>query len=329
MGSSSDWIDKAFQELDALERSMEADPEDAWRAAVLIARLRGAPDGPKPSEVIMARLPELLRVAGPPDCGALLDAFADELESFEDPWGPLLDVLLDVDDTLGVLGLSDGDQEALELATHVAALSSLYPERLMALTAFAQMRLETVSDASPLARVWRAVERAPAQLLADALPIPARPGAQELSRLASKYPWLDALYSKLQRVLDETTAAVATQLSAFIQPAEAQLDLAASLSASGDRPKAIELVWGKFPCVELAVDELVELEVPPTCQLWYALAGGSSSFPEASWVLVHNESPVLIIATESSHAQTLEEALASGGRAAGLILVESFDVSDK
>jgi hypothetical protein len=114
---------------------------------------------------------------------------------------------------------------------------------------------------------------------------------------------------------------------ASIHPAESQPDFAASLSASNDKPKVIELVWGEFPRVELAVGESVELEVPPTCQLWYALSGGSSPFHEARWMLERGESPVLIIATESSHAYTLEEALAGGGRSAGMILIESLNVT--
>lgn len=325
MGSGRDWLDKASQELDALARRIKDDPEDAWRAVVLIARLRGAPDEPELSASIDALLPGLLSAAGTPDCDALLDAFADELESLEDPWGPLMDALLDIDDALGALALRGAEEEAGELSVRVAALTSLYPERVVELNSFAQMRLETVRDDSYTAEVWRTVAHAPAQLLADALPVQAHHGAEELGRLASKHAWLGALYSKLRRFIDEAAEAISAGILASINPAGSQPDFAASLSASAGTSRRIELVWGEFPCVELTVGESIALDVPPTCQLWYALDGASSSFPDANWKFERDESPVLIVATESSNAQTLEDALTIGGRVAGLILVERVD----
>jgi tetratricopeptide (TPR) repeat protein len=319
------WIYKASQELDVLAGSLGDDPEDAWRAVVLSARLRGAPDGPTLPASIDVLLPKLLLAAGSLDCDALLDTFADELESLEDPWGPLMDALLDIDDALGVLALSGDEEEARELSVRVAALTSLYPERVVALNSFARMRLETVRDDSYTAEVWRTVAHASAQLLADALPVQAHHGAEELRSLASKHSWLGALYPKMRRLLDEAAEAISAGILAYINPAGSQPDFAASLSTSAGMSRRIELVWGEFPCLELTVGESIEMDVPPTCQLWYALDGASSSFRDANWVFEQDESPVLIVATESSDAQTLEDALTIGGRVSGLILVERVD----
>lgn len=165
-----DWLSKALEELTVLVPIARNNPADAWRAATLIARLLGSPNGPMPPPPLVQMLPALLSIAGLPDIQALLDTLADELDAEGDPWGLLLDGLLDVDDLLGVLGLNDQDDEARDLAERVAALVSLYPERTIQLGSFAQMRLETVRDDSVISEVWRAIERAPAQILADALP---------------------------------------------------------------------------------------------------------------------------------------------------------------
>ena len=195
-----DWLQKALEELTAVARSAQLDPADAWRAATLVARLLASPTGPTPPAALIQRLPELIRTARIPDPQEVLDAVADELESQDDPWGPLMDGLLDADDALGVLGLAGRDDVARDLSARVAALVSLYPERTLELGSFAQMRLETVRDDSLVAEVWRAVERAPAQALADALPAPNsrekranRPPASAAARVVS-FPLPTYLY---------------------------------------------------------------------------------------------------------------------------------------
>lgn len=176
------WLQKAFDELVEIGLAAENDPADAWRAGALIARLLGSPSGPVPPADLMRRLPKILAVAGSPDAQEILDRVADELASETDPWGPLLDALLDVDDALGVLTVSGQDETVLALARRVAGLVSLYPERVLALGPFAEMRLATVREGVGPDIVWSAVERAPAHVLAEALPAPASTKAR-LERL--------------------------------------------------------------------------------------------------------------------------------------------------
>lgn len=173
-----DWLQKAQVELNSLATDALDDPEDAWRAVVLIARLLGSPNALSPPTALMVRLPALLATAGVTDAEAaheiaaeILEAVAEELETQEEPWGPLLDALLDADDTLGVLNLVGLDDLARALSQRVAALTSLYPERVLSLDSFAAMRLQTVRAEATVAEVWRSIERSPAQILAGALPV--------------------------------------------------------------------------------------------------------------------------------------------------------------
>lgn len=170
--SPSEWIHKARNELDRLAESTLDDPNDAWRALVLSARLLGCPS-PSLSvpAAIPARLAPLMNCAGPSDGQALFGRVLSSLEGDDHPWGPLLDALLDIDDALSVNELVGGLPEAKELAQRTAAVASLFPERVAPLSRFAEMRLETIRESAAVTGVWRAVMRAPADLLADALAV--------------------------------------------------------------------------------------------------------------------------------------------------------------
>lgn len=193
------WLEKARRELATLAPIAHGDEADAWRAAVLIARLHGNPLGLEfsfagsaspPRESAMnddpiERARTLVEVAGPPDPQTLLDDLADALDDDEDPAGPLHDVMLDVDDAVGVTALIGDAVTANALALRAAALVSLYPGRVFALGSFAEMRLGTLAPRSPIATLWEAVEQAPAALLVESLPPVARsrPAAARRPRL--------------------------------------------------------------------------------------------------------------------------------------------------
>lgn len=328
-----DWIHKALDELTTMVSNSTAyDTADSWRAAVLIARLLGSPTGPTLPAALAQRLPEWLRVASLPDHETVLNVLADELDSDGDPWGTLLDALLDADDTLGVLGLAGRNDISRELSARVAALMSLYPERALPLGAFAQMRLETVHADSVVAHVWRSVERAPALILADALPAPDTGVVDEIGHLAIQHPWFKAAYARLQRSLVAGVRAVANAVDAVkvqIQPVGMPLDLAATLGESRVPPLAIALAWGEVRRLDLPLGSIIGLSVPSRCQLWYATSSASALLPDFGWQIEPNESPVLITATESTNALTLEDALTNGCQVAGLVLVEAAYVGDK
>lgn len=164
------WLQKAQKELMALAPVAHEDESDAWRAAVLIARLHDNPKGVAVPSECEGRLASLVAISRPTDPHDLLDVVAEELEADEDPDGPLLDALLDVDDAVGVTTCLGQADRASELSLRVAALVALYPERVLALSAFAEMRLDSLAPLAPIAAVWNAVERAPAHMLAASLP---------------------------------------------------------------------------------------------------------------------------------------------------------------
>lgn len=173
-----DWLQKALEELLVLAPVAENDPDDAWRAIVLLARLLGSPSGPTPPAEVIRHLPALLSLAGQPGPDALLDRLSEELESAEDPAGPLLDVLLDIDDSLGVLSLSGDQAQTQKLFRSAAERVARAPERVEALGAFATLRIATVRPDSPTAVLWNAVARASAPSQASPVTPPPSPGSE-------------------------------------------------------------------------------------------------------------------------------------------------------
>ena len=317
------WLQKAYDELVDLGPSAELDQADAWRAVALMARLKGSRNGPVPPPELVQRLPALLEVAGEPDVQMLLDRVADELETEEDAWGPLLDALLDVDDAVGLLHLAGHDTSALEVARRVAGLVSLTPGRVLPLGSFAEMRLATLRDDLALIRVWRAIEDAPGHVLADALPAVARK-AWSVTPLAARLPWLEVAWRQVQRSTTEIAHATAAGITAILHaPGAMQPDFAASLGES--QPPEVELTWGEVSRLDVPLKTTVTLRVPTVCQLWHSTPAGAVPLKDAGWELEPGESPVLITVTESTSAKTFDEAVAGGALATGVVLVQADD----
>jgi hypothetical protein len=185
-----DWLEKMEEELAELMAVGELRPDDAFRALVLVARLQASPEGKRPPEATVGRLGDLLAAAPDVRLQELLDSLADALEGDEDPAGRLHDALLDVDDAAGVLQLAGRTPEATDLVRRAAALVSLHPQRLLALVDFAGLRLDTIHEQAVETMLWSAVMRAPAELLASALPHPVmerRPPAELLIQAGLLY----------------------------------------------------------------------------------------------------------------------------------------------
>lgn len=170
-----DWLQKAFAELLRLAPVAEAEPDDAWRAVVLISRLLGSPSSPTPPPEVLRRLPTLLKLAGLPEPEPLLERLSAELNEEDDPAGPLLDALLDIDDALGVLWLYGDAVLAGELSRRAVELVLRSASRVRPLKEFAAMRRATVRPDVEVAALWEAVARPPAVLPAEATPKRFRP----------------------------------------------------------------------------------------------------------------------------------------------------------
>lgn len=156
------------------------DPPDRYRLVVLWARwdqfLRsGGEAGTEPLAVPMPVREEVLRHLEGfriPDSAALLDNLEQHLQSTEDATGPLMDVLLDIDDLAGVRELVGEPEAAHDLARMAAAAASLFPERLVDLSPWAFGRLETLSEDAAVVALWTVVAESPAQSIASRLPAP-------------------------------------------------------------------------------------------------------------------------------------------------------------
>jgi hypothetical protein len=159
-----DWLQNALDELLSLAPVAEDDPNDAWRAVVLMARLLASPSGPTPPAEVLRRLPALLARAGLPEPEPLLQRLSEELKAEDDPAGPLLDVLLDIDDSLGVLSLHGDSVSTQALSRRAAELVARFASRVVPLMGFAALRRATVRPGSEAAGLWDAVAHAPAVL---------------------------------------------------------------------------------------------------------------------------------------------------------------------
>jgi len=191
MNTDHPWLRKAQGELSGLlagERTRPLPPADAYRALVLLARLRQAPEAvgvathTVPAEVIQGLAARCTLPDGEDLLAALDGAFGSESE----PAGELLDALLDVDDLTGVLGLLGRDADARVVSAQAAAITSLHPERVTPLVPWSDDRLASLRPDAPTAAVWLAIRHAPAELIAPMLPAPDEipPGAHRtLERL--------------------------------------------------------------------------------------------------------------------------------------------------
>lgn len=172
MDDSKHWILMASKELEELGAQEELDASDAWRVLVLISRLL---QSPFPSVAIprtfQVSLSGLNKKAYTPKPGVVLGRLADLLDEVdEDPWGPLLDAILNVDDTAGVLHLQGNHSDAREVSYRAAGLIALSPLRVLDLGEFATMRLGTIQEAHVRRSIWESIEAAPVLAVTQNLP---------------------------------------------------------------------------------------------------------------------------------------------------------------
>lgn len=156
MSTESPFLRKAQLELKELLESSNAralSDMEAYRALVLAARLRDAPPGQKgaPSDVPVTNL---LASCELPTAQDVIDDLAVALEGDDDPHGPLLDVLLDIDDLAGVLAFADKAIEARRLVVSAKSLVTRNANRVSPLAQWAAMRRQSLSPDASIFALW-------------------------------------------------------------------------------------------------------------------------------------------------------------------------------
>lgn len=168
------WIRKMGHELQALACQSGLEDDEAYRALVLVARLQDARGSAVDTQAVQLTVAEaafwspLLGRCTFPVPEDVLEALAEHFEGPASHPDELTMLLLDVDDLCGVLGLA-GDLEranrfagrAFEIVSHSAPV--------VALGAFAEMRLETLRPAAAARQLWLPAHARPDRGVADGL----------------------------------------------------------------------------------------------------------------------------------------------------------------
>lgn len=188
------WIDSALLELEGLARrhaERSLDPASAFRVLALSTRVNQARAAgrdvalPEPLRVLAEAVKETARAPRRDGVLARLDAL---LAATGDPFGELLDVLLDIDDMVSVDEARGHEATAHELVQLATAYVSLHPVRVGALGGLAEARLVLLPELAAIRELWDLVARAAGMAAVEALePLtPAPPLSVPQRRLAQR-----------------------------------------------------------------------------------------------------------------------------------------------
>ncbi|MBN8227028.1 hypothetical protein JYK02_05830 [Corallococcus macrosporus] len=169
------WIDSALSELAELahrhaERGL--DPASAFRVLALSSRVDQARAAgreavlPEPLRAVAAAVAAKARGPGRQGVLSRLDT---HLTRRDDPFGQLLDVLLDIDDVVSVEEAMGSAPAATELARLAGAYVALHSTRVGALGGFADARLELLPAGAAIREVWELIARASGTAAVEAL----------------------------------------------------------------------------------------------------------------------------------------------------------------
>lgn len=257
MSRLNPWVVSAREELQNLERRAEEglSAMSAYRILVLLARLEQARAAGLDADIspsarsLGARLGPGTRSPAPT---ALLGRLEAELLGDEDPFGELLDALLQLDDAVSV-SESRGEPSASELARLADAIVALAPERVGALGDMAERRLATLPPGAAIRPVWETVARSAVEAALRELPSPAAPASLTKQRLMVRLQRQRGLMVHA----DVTTAPIMRQLVAVAasgarEPTPpVELDEVGLYEEDGTVRIRVEIPPGRTPAGEL------------------------------------------------------------------------------
>jgi hypothetical protein len=173
-------------------------------------------------------------------------------------------------------------------------------------------------DATPEAWTRLIAHPAGARIWADATARRAQVDA--LARIIA-YPWIAALRGQLRSIREQMSM---PSFSVTMWPRSALLNAVLG-PASMESAQVLPISWGSLSVHEIPLGETVYLRAdsPGQIQVFVVTAQGSQRLPAASWELEAGESPVVLLATQSSESiDDLRSVLDTARPVAGVVLLE-------
>ncbi len=196
MSEQDPWLSSALEELHEFEQAYQEgglDPLSAYRVLVLCARVEQAR-----AAGLDISLPESLRdlathveeIAEPSDPHLLIGRIhsllpSDDEAMIDDPFGELLDTLLDVDDLATLEDSRRRSEQARRLVEQANARVAMSADRVAELGGMAERRLALLPKSASVRKLWDTIAQAAEEAAEDALP-PTEPTSLAQRRLPEK-----------------------------------------------------------------------------------------------------------------------------------------------
>lgn len=245
-----------------------------------------------------------------PSNDELLRELEETLRDDVNPFGELMDSLLEVDDRCTVDALAGHTSESTWLIRATMDLIRRHSERVLPLVPWAQMRLRTVSPVDASRSLWCGIvdmETQRKQMEAVA----------HVPRIQARIEAIYAFFARHLQALDSTIAL----FDSYRPPLEAQL---------GPQETAHEpyspLGWGELRSISLSPGEEIHIKPPvtsPPSQIRYQHASGEGTLSTSGWRMERGEGSVLLLVLMGSDpTDSLDTALEKAEAVAGLLLIE-------
>lgn len=321
MTPAEHWIQKVLSQRAVLEAEYRKGTlRDArvWRLLVLEgrciqalgSRLKNYVERSEFEPLTRPEIDSLLERTCIPSNDELLQELEETLRDDTEPFGKLMDSLLEVDDRATVDALAGHSNNGTWVVREAGVLIRRHSERVLSLAPWAQMRLHTVSAVDPSNVLWRGIADMEAQ----------QNQMEAVAHLPRLLARIRAVYASFARHLQALDSSIAL-FDSFRPPLEAQL---------GPQETAHEpyspLGWGELRSISLSPGEEIHIKPPvtsPPSQIRYQHASGEGTLSTSGWRMERGEGSVLLLVLMGSDpTDSLDTALEKAEAVAGLLLIE-------